>query len=199
MEISVVITNHNYGRFVARAIRSVLNQSFNQQEYEVLVIDDYSTDNSRDVLAHFDGKVKVLYNDANLGLAASCNKAIKEAAGKYVVRLDADDYVAKDWLLILHAFLSSNKDEMDAVCSDYLEVDVKEQTLKRKSGVTWPIACGLLFKVDDFLQLGGYDEGLPREDFDFRERLIRARKQVYNIPVALYRYTQHNESLTKNL
>jgi glycosyltransferase involved in cell wall biosynthesis len=199
MEISVVITNYNYGRYVARAIRSALNQSFNPQEYEVLVVDDCSTDSSKSVIAHFDGKVRAIYNEMNLGLAASCNLAIQQARGTYIVRLDADDYVSKDWLLVLHAFLANNKGEMDAVCSDYLEVDTKEQTLRRKSGMTWPIACGMLFRTDDFLQLGGYNESLPREDFDFRERLIRNRKQIYNIPVPLYRYTQHNESMTKNL
>lgn len=199
MEISIVITNYNYSKYIARAIRSSLNQSFNPREYEILVVDDCSSDNSREIIDTFRGKVKTIYNPVNIGVAASCNKAFKEASGKYTIRLDGDDFIAKDWLLILHSFISNNKDEMDAVCSDYLEVDEKEQVLRRKNGLTWPIACGILFKTDDLMLLGGYNETLPREDLDFRERFLKNKEQIYNVPIPLYRYTQHNNSLTKHL
>jgi glycosyltransferase involved in cell wall biosynthesis len=196
VEISVIITNYNYGKYVARAIRSVLNQSFHRDEYEVIVIDDCSTDNSKSVIESFSGHVKAMYNDKNLGLAASCNKAIRAAMGKYVIRLDADDYVHKDWLLILHAYLAHNKD-MDAVSTDYTEVDEKENILKRKCGITWPIACSVMYRTDQIIQLGLYDETLPREDFEFRKRFLEAKYQIYNIPVPLYRYTMHSNSLSK--
>lgn len=199
MEISVIISNYNYGRFLGRAIRSVLNQSFNPQEFEIIVIDDFSTDNSRTVIESFGGKIRAIFNEKNIGLAASCNKAIASSMGKYFVRLDADDYVSKDWLLILHAFISNNKEEMDAISSDYLLVNEKETVVARKSGTTWPIACGILFKTDDFLQLGGYNETLPREDEDFRIRFIKSKKQIYCVPIPLYRYFKHENNMTGGL
>jgi glycosyltransferase involved in cell wall biosynthesis len=116
--------------------------------------------------------------------------------GKYIIRLDADDYVHKDWLLILHSFLANNKD-MDAVSSDYIEVDEKENILKRKCGITWPIACGIMYRADQIIGLGLYNESLPREDIEFRKRFLEAKYQIYNIPVPLYRYTQHSNSFSK--
>lgn len=199
MEISVIITNYNYGKYVARAIRSVVNQSFNKNEYEIIVVDDHSTDNSKQVIETFKGKIRPLFNTKNLGLAESCNRAIRSAMGTYVIRLDADDYVAHDWLKVHHLFLANNKGEMDATSSDYLEVDINENPLRRKSGVTWPIACGVMYKLDHMLELGLYNTNLPREDIDFRQRFVKSGKQIYNLPIPLYRYTQHENSITKAL
>jgi glycosyltransferase involved in cell wall biosynthesis len=199
MEISVIITNYNYERYLARAIRSVINQSYEKEEYEIIVIDDCSTDNSRIIIESFGERIKSIHNDQNIGLAASCNKAIKSALGKYIIRLDADDYVHNDWLKMHQLFLSNNKDEMHATSSDYIEVDTNENALCRKNAVTWPIACGIMYKTDHIIELGLYDDSLPREDVEFRQRFLKSGKQIYNIPIPLYRYTQHQESITKKM
>ena len=183
---------------MARAIRSAINQSFDKNKYEIIVIDDCSTDNSKSVIDSFSGYIRPIYNEKNIGLAASCNKAIKASLGQYVIRLDADDYVAEDWLLILYAFLADNKD-MDAASSDYLEVNEKEEIVRRKCGSTWPLACGVLYRTDQIIKLGLYKEGLPREDVEFRKRFLEAGYQIYNVPVSLYRYTQHLNSITKKI
>jgi hypothetical protein len=110
--------------------------------------------------------------------------------------VDADDYVHKDFLKVHQLFLAANKD-MDATSCDYYEVDLKENILKRKNGVTWPIACGIMYRIDQIIDLGLYDETLPREDVEFRGRFIK-KYQIYNIPLPLYRYTMHKDSKTKN-
>lgn len=193
METSIIITNYNYEKYLSRAIRSAVNQSFSN--YEIIVIDDDSEDNSKIVIESFSGYIRKIYNDNNLGLAASCNKAIRSALGKYIVRLDADDFMHEDFLKIHQLFLANNK-EMDATSCDYLEVDSKENILRRKSGVTWPIACGVTYRTDQLIDIGLYNESLPREDFDLRERFIK-KYQIYNIPVPLYRYTIHEGSKTR--
>jgi glycosyltransferase involved in cell wall biosynthesis len=197
MEISIIITNHNYGKYLPRAIRSAINQSFNKDEYEIIVIDDCSTDNSKSIIEGFGSIVKPIYNDVNVGIAESCNRAIRSAMGAYTIRLDADDFVSRDWLKVHHLFLSYNKGEMDATSSDYLEVDGAERVLCRKNGMTWPIACGIMYKTDHMLDLNLYDCSLPREDIDFRQKFMKSGRQMYNLPVPLYRYTQHPESITK--
>lgn len=194
MEISVIITSYNYAGFLPRAVRSVINQSFSKDEYEIIIIDDCSTDNSKSIMKTFD-HVRRIYNKENMGLAASCNKAIKAALGKYIIRLDADDYVHHDFLKLHQLFLANNKD-MDATSSDYYEVDSKENVLRRKNGVTWPIACGVMYRANHMFDLGLYDESLPREDVDFRQRFLK-KYQIYNIPVPLYRYTVHEDSKTR--
>lgn len=197
MEISVIITNYNYEKYIGRAIRSALNQSFNHDEYEVVVIDDCSVDNSKEVISGFGSDISAIYNQKNLGLAASCNKAINQARGKYIIRLDADDYVAKDLLLIHHAFLSNNKGEIDATSNDYLEVDHRENIVRRRSGITFPIACSVMYKIDDMIALGLYNEVLPREDEEFRRRFLNSGRHIYNIAVPLYRYYIHPNSISK--
>jgi len=199
MEISVIITNYNYEKYIARAIRSVVNQSFDKNEYEIIAIDDFSEDNSRYVIESFSSHLKTIFNDKNLGLAASCNKAIREAMGTYIIRLDADDYVAHDWLKMHHLFLANNKDDMAATSSDYFEINQNENIISRKNGMTWPIACGIMYKTDHIIDLGLYDESIPREDIEFRQRFLKSGRQIYNIPVPLYRYMQHSESFTKNI
>ena len=196
MEISVIITNYNYAKCLPRAIRSVINQSYNKEEYEVIVIDDCSSDSSKKVIEAFAGYIRPIFNDENMGLAASCNKAIRQALGKYVIRVDADDFIHSDCLKLHQLLLSCNK-EMNATSCDYYEVDLKENVLRRKNGVTWPIDCGIMYRTDNIIDLGLYDESLPREDVEFRQRFLK-KYQIYNIPVPLYRYTVHEDSKTRN-
>lgn len=195
MEISLIITNYNYEKFLARSIRSAINQSYNKSEYEIIVIDDCSVDNSKNIIDSFSDYVRPIFNNENIGLAASCNKAIRSAIGKYIIRIDADDFVHKDLLKIHQLFLANNKD-MNATSSDYYEVDIRENIVCRKNGVTWPIACGIMYRVDQIIDLGLYDETLPREDVDFRQRFLK-QYQIYNIPIPLYRYTIHENSKTR--
>jgi len=196
MEISIIITNYNYEKYVARAIRSAINQSFNKNEYEIIVIDDCSIDQSRKIIESF-GIVKPIFNDINLGLAASCNKAIRIALGKFVYFLDADDFINKDTLLVCHSFASCNKDNMDAISTDYYEVSEKESVIRRRDGMAFPIRCGTLFYADHLIELGPYNNDVKREDIDFRQRYLKSGKYIYNLPVPYYKYTQHNDSLTK--
>jgi len=113
--------------------------------------------------------------------------------------IDADDYVNHDWLKVHHLFLSNNKDDMHATSSDYTEVDENENTICRKNGMTWPIACGIAYKTDHIIELGLYDGMLPREDIEFRQRFLKSGRHIYNIAIPLYRYTQTSNSMTKKL
>jgi glycosyltransferase involved in cell wall biosynthesis len=196
-EISVIITNYNYGKYLSRAIRSVINQSLERKKYEIIVVDDCSIDDSRKVIENFYEHIKPIFNDKNLGLASSCNVGIKQAVGKYMIRVDADDYVCRDCLKTHHLFLENNKTEMDASSSDYFEVDEQENVIRRRSGVTFPIAAGVMYRTDDVFKLGFFDPSLPREDEDFRKRFLNSGRYIYNIPIPLYRYFQHKESMSK--
>jgi glycosyltransferase involved in cell wall biosynthesis len=88
--VSVLMSVHNDAAFVGEAVESVLAQTL--ADLELLVVDDASSDATPDVLAGFgDSRVTVLRNDAVLGLAASLNRGLDAAGGRYVARLDADD------------------------------------------------------------------------------------------------------------
>lgn len=195
MEVSIIITNYNYEKYISRAIRSAIDQNFPKEEYEIIVVDDGSTDNSKKILESYAGFIRVIYNKENIGLPKSCNAGIKQALGKYVIRLDADDYLHKDTLKVEQLFLAYNK-ELGAVSCDYLEIDEKEDISDRKNGEEFPIACGIMFRIDNIIDIGLYNELLTiYEDKDLRKR-FEGEYTIQNIPLPLYRYRKHKGSMT---
>jgi len=76
--VSVVIPTYNYGHFVNEAVTSVLRQTY--RNFEIIVVDDGSTDNTRDQLKIFDGQIKYIYQK-NQGLSAARNTGIQSAEG----------------------------------------------------------------------------------------------------------------------
>ncbi len=91
--ISVIIPTYNYANYITEAIDSVLNQEYPKDKIEIIVVDDGSTDNTKDVLKDFiqNNVIKYFYQQ-NEGKASATYKAIQQATGKYIFNLDADDY-----------------------------------------------------------------------------------------------------------
>jgi len=98
MEIYVVVTNYNYGRYLGRCLRSLFAQSVERDKFEIIVVDDASTDDSSSILETFRENIRTTFNQTNRGLAYSANNGILMARGRYVVRVDADDYVHRDFI-----------------------------------------------------------------------------------------------------
>lgn len=197
MQVSVIITCHNYARYLARAIRSAINQSVNKNEYEVIVVDDASTDETQLVMEAFKGHIKPINLKKNLGLAAARNKGIRSSLGRYVVNLDADDYMDENLILVESMFLNSNP-SWDAVSCDYIVVDDDENHIERVNGDELPIACGVMFRTDRLFEVGLYDEKFKmREEEDLRIRFQKDH-MIRNIELPLYRYRRHGNNMTKN-
>jgi hypothetical protein len=89
--VTILIDNFNYGRFLARAIESALAQTW--RDVEVVVVDDASTDDSREVIARFAGRVLPVLRPSNGGQGAAFNAGIRASHGEIVLLLDADDYL----------------------------------------------------------------------------------------------------------
>src|SRR5918996_212462 len=87
-KVSVVIPTYNYGRYLPEAVESVLHQTF--PDLEVIVVDDGSTDDTRELIGRFGDKVCYIYQ-RNQGLPAARNTGIRAARGEYVGFLDSDD------------------------------------------------------------------------------------------------------------
>ncbi len=119
--VSVVIPTYNSGRFIAQAIRSVLGQTY--ARYEVIVVDDGSTDETKDVLREFDGHSRYLYQD-NRGPSAARNAGIRLARGEYICFLDADDIWAPNKLEVQLTFMEQHPD-IGLVFSDEEEVSAE--------------------------------------------------------------------------
>lgn len=195
--VSVIITTYNYARYVERAIRSCIEQSLPKSQYEVLVVNDASTDYTAEVLDNYKDIVQVHNLPQNVGLAAARNFGIKKAKGQFVVFLDADDYIQKDFLLVQKLFLEQNG-KFDAVAIDYILVDERGNHLEHVNSGEKPIACGIMFRKDLLYDIGLYDERFrAREEEDLRIRFLK-KYEIYNIPLPLYRYRMHGNNLTKN-
>ena len=196
-QISVIIPAHNEERYIGRAIRSVLNQNIESRDYEIIAIDDASGDRTAYALELFKDDIVILRNENNLGLPASLNRAIRVARGKYIVRVDADDYVRSDYLYILQRFLEDNT-YMDAVACDYFVVDDAENVVARYNCEDHPIGCGIMFRADHLIDVGLYDDGfLMHEDRDLRTRFLK-KYRIHRIELPLYRYRRHGDNMTND-
>jgi glycosyltransferase involved in cell wall biosynthesis len=195
--ISLIITAHNYAQYVERAIRSALDQSLGQSEYEILVINDASTDHTQDVLENYKEEVRVFNLEQNLGLAGARNFGIQKAKGQFIIFLDADDYIHRDLLKVQKLFLEENP-KLDAVSTDYYLVNERGERIEHVSAEEKPIACGIMFRKDFLYNIGLYDEKFrAREEEDLRIRWTESYN-IYNLIVPLYRYRMHDSNLTKN-
>lgn len=195
--VSIIITSYNYARYVERAIRSALDQTISHEQYEIIVVNDCSTDETAEILENFSGEVRIYNLEKNLGLAGARNFGIRKAKGQFIVFLDADDYIHKEMIRMQKIFLEENN-SLDAVSVDYYLVDERGKHIAHVSAEEQPIACGIMFRKDFLHNIGLYDEDFrAREEEDLR---IRWKEQynIYNIIVPLYRYRMHDSNLTKN-
>src|SRR5690606_40322334 len=105
--VSVYITNYNYGKYIRQSIESLLNQSL--QDFELFIIDDGSTDSSRKIIEEYahHPQLSIIYQ-RNKGLNITNNIALRVSTGKYIMRLDADDFLEPDALEIMSSKLEAN-------------------------------------------------------------------------------------------
>jgi glycosyltransferase involved in cell wall biosynthesis len=107
--VTVLMSVHNDRRYLPESLDSILAQTFT--DFELLVIDDGSTDGSADLLRTLtDRRVRVIRNESNLGLTRSLNIGLNESTGTYVARMDADDVMLLNRLERQVRFLESNPD-----------------------------------------------------------------------------------------
>ena len=105
--VSIITPTYNCARFLPITINSVLAQT--HQNWELLIVDDCSADNTREVVAAFgDPRIKYFRNEKNLGAALSRNKALREAKGRWIAFLDSDDLWMPEKLAHQIAFMEKN-------------------------------------------------------------------------------------------
>ena len=175
----------------------MLNQNYPSDAYEVIVVNDASEDRTLYALELFGDEIKVLSNDTHLGLPGSLNRGIKASRGKYIVRLDGDDFVSNDYLYLLTLFLEMNP-HMEAIACDYVLIDDEGNALERRNCLEDPIGCGILFRAELLVDIGLYDdEFLMHEDRDLRLRFLK-KYRIHRLELPLYRYRRHEENMTND-
>lgn len=204
-KVSVYIVNHNYGRYFEQAIESLLAQSYD--DFEILVVDNGSTDGSREIISRYatHPKVAVLFQE-NIGLNRTNNVAISRTTGRYIMRLDADDFLHENALANMVAMLDRRPD-VGLVFPDYFLVDEQGENMRmiqrhnfdEVTILDQPAhgACTMI-RRECLEALDGYDESYHCQDgWDIWVRFIQ-RFGVANIRLPLFYYRQHGASLTRN-
>lgn len=197
IKVSVIVPVYNSEQFIGRCLRSLLSQSIGTDNFEIILIDDGSTDYSNKIYEAFSEDIRIVKHKKNLGLPSALNTGIRKAKGRFIVRIDSDDYVNSEFLKILYLFISENIN-YDAVACDYQLVDDKENIIKRVNCEKDPIGCGIMFKTKNLIEIGLYDEKfLLHEEKELRLRFEKKYK-ITRVALPLYRYRKHNTNMTNN-
>ena len=197
MKVSVIITCFNLEDYISRSITSCLNQTMSSEDYEIIVVDDYSGDNSWNIINNFQGLVKPLKTSSNSGVSAASNMGIRQSKGKYIVRVDGDDFINKNFLHSLYEILEWNEDIGFVYC-DHIIVKENRERLRSINTLEKLLdnGAGIMFRKKYIESIGLYDENLRnREDYDLLLRYIK-NFNGYHLRLPYYRYFKRSGSLT---
>jgi glycosyltransferase involved in cell wall biosynthesis len=193
---TVVIPCHNLGTYVSEAIESALAQTY--EPIEVIVIDDGSTDDSANVIAGYADRVRVITQERT-GLVRAYNRAVGEAHGEYIARLDADDALDPRYLEEMWLALERSPDAAYAYCRPLLFgarsgpmhcLPFSAYFLIRRTNF---VNASALMKRRDFLEAGGYAELGEHafEDWDLWLRMLERGKRGTYVRETLLRWRRH--------
>jgi glycosyltransferase involved in cell wall biosynthesis len=209
-EVSIIMPNFNTVKFLPEAIKSVFAQTFTN--WELIVIDDGSTDSSWEYLQKIDDpRVRVFRNNQNIGAARTINRAIDLAKGKWIGRMDSDDIMLPERIEKQLIALKNNP-EVDLLgCGAYLaDIDMNLITTNRPPAdhasivkfpsMFYPLLFGGLLGKADWWRKWRMDEnqGIAGYEFDlyFRSHLGSVFSNVSE-PVYVYRFVGHTRSWSK--
>ena len=209
-QVTVLIAVHDGADFLREALESVWSQDF--VDYEVVLIDDCSTDGTSDVARSFgDPRLRTMRMPSRVGAAAARNVGLREARGQYVAVLDADDVMYPTRLSRQTALLDSNP-WVALVCGQYDVVDERGSQLRSvtppddETALTWRLTFGNLvahstatYRRQAALAVGGYSEELDAaEDYALVAVLARER-MVACLPLLVGAYRENPRGRTAQL
>ena len=198
IKISVIVTCYNLEKYIARSINSCINQTLSEENYEIIVVNDCSTDNSMEAIKSYEGLVKIVDLEKNMGVAYASNAGIRIANGKYIVRVDGDDFINKNFLHTMIEILKWN-DDIGFVYCDHIIVSSNNERKQLMNTLEKLLdhGAGVVFRKEYLNAIGLYDESLRnREDYDLILRYIK-NFDGYHVRLPYYRYFQRENSLSK--
>jgi glycosyltransferase involved in cell wall biosynthesis len=204
MFITIIITTYNYEKYIKESVESALNQDF-PGEYEVIVIDDCSTDGTLQILDSFNSLIRI-NNKENLGLEVSVNKAIRRASGKYIVRLDADDYFENNFLSEVYKHVESDSifyygnytsiSESGSHLSKVNLIKFNKEEVRCRGDF---LATGTVYSKKMLLDIGLYNEEVKNcglENYQLILKLIKNGFMGKHIRSNLFFYRRHSNNLS---
>lgn len=206
--VTVLMTVYNGAAYLEKSVRSILSQTY--FDFEFLIIDDCSTDDSVKILESFkDKRIRIVKNNINLGQTRSLNNGLKLAQGQFIARIDCDDLAFPDWLKEQVRYLERCQEVAVVSCTAVimdmanriqrlLKSSMTQQGALLTSLTSTPINhVGCMMQKDVVLQVGGYDEVLKvAADYELWSRLLRAGAKVTSTQKPLVAIRVHPGSVS---
>ncbi|MBC2844921.1 glycosyltransferase [Winogradskyella flava] len=217
MRLSILISMYNAKSHIGNCIESLLNQNLSKEDYEIIIMDDGSTDDSYSIVQNYQGKygnIK-LFTQENSGLYTTRNKLLKLAQGDYIYNLDSDDYIVHNCLNELLSIAEEN--DLEIIGFDTLEtfsldltglakpissyktdlcsgVEFIENYPKLRHEVWW------YFTKREFIQKHKlfFNKNEYNADVVFTLKTLLPAKSIGYIPVSIHRYVQTQDSLMRS-
>lgn len=216
MKVSIITPLYNQAEYVSETIESALAQTY--KDVEIIVVNDASTDNSADVLAKYEGRIKLVHNASNRGLPATRNVAIHWSTGDLILPLDSDDKIDPDYLEKTVPLMTDGV----GIVSTYMWFEPVEEC--RQKGHAWAQAglpgspwhifaptkeqilngnslpvCSLI-RRQALMEAGMYNEEFVdgAEDWGLWAGIISKGWQVRVLPEYLFHYRVHSKSMCRS-
>ncbi len=212
-KISVLLPVYNARPWIARAVNSILHQTF--QDFELILVDDGSTDGSADIAETLTAPRVRLFRRPHTGLVAALNFGLQQARGEWIARMDADDEslpqrLEKQWVFAQqHPHLGGigclvDMQPQDRLTDgmrryiDWLNAVRSEAEIDRNRLIEMPLAHPtLMLRRTDLVAAGGYREGDFPEDYELFLRLWERGVRMAKVPDVLYRWYDHSGRLSR--
>ena len=210
--VSIILPSYNCAAFLPHSIGTILSQTYNS--YEIIVIDDGSTDNTKEVLYPFMQRIKYIRLEQNKGLPTARNIGIRSAQGKYIAFIDADDLWLPEKLQTDIEYFETHP-EVSMVYSKHINIDEKGDDLNGNTKKQLPsgniftqlfseqnfiITSSVVVRKEVFETTGLFDEQLFNcQDWDMWLRIAFHFKVAgINKPLVKYRHNPHSLSKNRN-
>lgn len=211
VKVSIIICTFNRANYIAQSLDSILKQTFTS--YEVIVIDDGSSDNTEEIARGYaarDERIKYFKSEQNLGIAPSRNKGVTLARGEYIAMLDSDDYWVGADKLARQIEVLENDRKIVLIGTSIICVDENGGELKRDIFASEDkiirarilaknqfMQSSVVFRRDVFKETSGYQENLKVcEDFDLW-LAMGSKGKFANLVEPLVAYRLHSGGISK--
>lgn len=208
--LSIIIPTYNSSKYIIRCINSIISQS-TKLEYEIIVVNDGSTDNTEEVLSNIGDNRVICYHKKNGGVSIARNFGMEKSNGEYLTFIDSDDYISKNYFSTIEHLLGA----YDLICFGYNAINGRKKIEYSYNVDLFKISdlnenFNYLFKFCFFNPVWNkiYKRDLIKDGFEINQRLgedlifnlnyLRNANTVKNIKDPLYNYCINSTSVTKN-
>lgn len=213
-DVSILTANYNNGRHIEELIRSVLTSTMLPIQF--IIVDDGSTDNSVEIIKSYSSQydfIELIELEKNQGFANALNAGLKQVRGRFVLRVDADDYIAADRLekqylfMLDHAdigVLGSNVRYFDSVSEKMLFTSHVSLNYQSILNDFLSASCGIihgstLIRTSIFKKYEYVQKNVPAEDYELFSKMLKDGVKIYNLPLTLTFVRIHLNSVSNFL